>query len=208
VLTPVAGVILLVVVVAPYLLIVLGGSRHAAQLPLPVRMREAIASVLSGQSARPTEDVQTEGHRRQMGMVISDIALILLGSAGMVQSAVALGNHWGASGTLIGVLVLGPLTSIPNAQTAVRLGLLSRGSALVSEAFASNTINLIGGVLVPALFVQVTSRPGIERLNLAWLAMTTLVSIYGLSRPGGMGRRGGAVLLLLYGAFVILQITA
>src|ERR1039458_5014100 len=27
-------------------------------------------------------------------------ALILLGSAGMVQSAVALGNHWGASGTL------------------------------------------------------------------------------------------------------------
>ena len=108
----------------------------------------------------------------------------------MVQSAVALGNHWGASGTLIGVLVLGPLTSIPNAQTAVRLGLLSRGSALVSEAFASNTINLIGGVLVPALFVEVRSRPGIERLNLAWLAMTTLVSIYGLSRPGGLGRRG------------------
>ena len=61
---------------------------------------------------------------------------------------------------------------------------------------------------MPALFVEVTSRPGIERLSLAWLAMTTLVSIYGLSRPGGLGRRGGAVLLLLYGAFVILQITA
>jgi len=51
-----------------------------------------------------------------------------------------------------------PLTSIPNAQTAIRLGMLGRGEALVSETFASNTINLLGGVLLPALFVAVALR--------------------------------------------------
>jgi cation:H+ antiporter len=208
VLTPLAGVILLVVVLAPYLFIVLGGERRAAQLPIPPAMARAIASILSARGVRGAPGVSPETHRRQQFLIVSDIALILLGSAGMVQAAVALGNHWGVSGTLIGVLVLGPLTSIPNAQTAIRLGMLSRGSALVSEAFASNTINLIGGVLLPALFVTVTSRPGIERFNLAWLAMTTLVTIYGLSRPGGMGRRGGALLVLLYVVFVAIQIAA
>ena len=45
------------------------------------------------------------------------------------------------------------ITSLPNAFTAVRLGLGGRGEALVTETLASNTINLTGGVLIPALFV-------------------------------------------------------
>jgi cation:H+ antiporter len=208
VLTPLAGAILAALVGVPYLLLLLGGARGATRLRLPVKLRDGLASVLVTRAdQRPGRVAESVDHRRELLMIVSDIGLILLGSAGMVQSAVALGGRWGVSGTLIGVLVLGPLTSIPNAQTAIRLGLLSRGAALVSEAFASNTINLLGGVLVPALFVEVTSRPGIERLDLAWLALTTLVSIYGLARPGGIGRRGGAVLLLLYGAFVALQLS-
>jgi cation:H+ antiporter len=208
VLTPIAGATLTVLVGAPYLLLLLSGSRGGTRLPLPAKLREALASVLATRAGqRPARMARSVDHRRQLLMIVSDIGLILLGSAGMVQSAVALGGRWGVSGTLIGVLVLGPLTSIPNAQTAIRLGLLSRGAALVSEAFASNTINLLGGVVVPALFVEVASRPGIERLDLGWLALITLVSIYGLARPGGVGRRGGAVLLLLYGAFVALQLS-
>jgi cation:H+ antiporter len=209
VLTPIAGVILLVLVGVPYLLLLLSGARLAARLPLPVALKDGLASVLATRAGqRPAPAVQSVNHRRQALLVVSDIGLILLGSAGMVQSAVSLGARWGVSGALVGVLVLGPLTSIPNAQTAIRLGLLSRGSALVSEAFSSNSINLLGGVLVPALFVEVTSRPGIERLDLGWLALTTLVSIYGLARPGGVGRRGGAVLVLLYAAFVALQLAS
>jgi Ca2+/Na+ antiporter len=104
------------------------------------------------------------------------------------------------------VLVLGPLTSIPNAQTGVRLGLASRGAALVSETFNSNTINLLGGVLVPALFVAVTSRTGSERLDLAWLAGVTALCLCGLARRGGIGRRWGGLLVLLYAGFVVFQL--
>ena len=54
---------------------------------------------------------------------------------------------------MLGFLILAPLTSIPNALTAVRLGLAGRGAALVGETFNSNTINLGFGVIVPSLFV-------------------------------------------------------
>jgi cation:H+ antiporter len=143
-----------------------------------------------------------------MLLLVGDVALVVLGSVGMVRSAVALGGHWGVSGTVIGVLILGPLTSIPNAQTGVRLGLAARGAALVSETFASNTINLLGGVLVPALFVEVASRTGSERLELGWLAAITLLCLYGLARPGGIGRRWGGLLVLVYGAFVVFVASA
>jgi uncharacterized membrane protein required for colicin V production len=139
-------------------------------------------------------------------LIGADVAVIVLGSLGMVSSAVALGGHWGLSGALIGVLVLGPLTSIPNAQTAIRLGLLSRGAALVSETFASNTINLLGGVMVPALFVQVASHSRSERFGLLWLAAMTAICILGLARREGIDRRWGGTLVALYGGFVAFQL--
>ena len=99
--------------------------------------------------------------------IASDLALIVAGSFGMVQAAVSLGGHWGVSGALVGVLVLGPLTSLPNAFTGVRLGLARRGAALVSETFNSNTINLAGGVLAPG---AVRGDSGAPRAPGAWLS--------------------------------------
>jgi cation:H+ antiporter len=135
------------------------------------------------------------------------VALILLGSFGMVQAAVSLGGHWGASGTLVGVLILGPLTSIPNALTGVRLGLARRGSALVSETLNSNTINLAAGVMIPALLVTtVTASSTLDKLNLAWLVGMTAVTLGCLARPRGARRGAGALLILLYAGFVVAQL--
>ena len=70
---------------------------------------------------------------------------------------------------LVGVLVLAVVTSLPNAYTGVRLGRSGRGSALVSETVNSNTINLVGGLAIPALFVTVSIRSGLERADGIWL---------------------------------------
>jgi cation:H+ antiporter len=206
VLTALTGAVLAVVVLVPYVLLVIGGGRPDAVLPLPAKLGRSLTSVLATRARERSPGAHLVDHRRLMALIVWDVALILLGSVGMVKSAVALGEHWGVSGTLIGVLVLGPLTSVPNAQTGVRLGLARRGAALVSETFASNTINLLGGVLAPALFVAVTSRTDSERLDLAWLAAITLLCLYGLARRGGIGRRWGALLVLLYAAFVVFQL--
>ncbi len=208
VLAPLTGAILAAVVLAPYALLALGGGRPDFVLPLPAKLSRSLAGVLATPKREHSPAAHLVDHRRQMALIVGDIALILLGSVGMVRSAVSLGEHWAVSGTLIGVLVLGPLTSIPNAQTGVRLGLAGRGAALVSETLASNTINLLGGVLAPALFVTVASRTDTERLDLAWLGAITVLCLFGLARGGGIGRRWGALLVLFYAAFVAFQLTA
>ena len=102
--------------------------------------------------------------------------------------------------------MLGPLTSLPNALTGVRLGLSNRGAALVTEALNSNTINLVAGVAVPSLFVTLTAHSATERLDLALLAAMTVVTLALLRDPRGMRRPGGVAVVGLYVVFVVIQL--
>ena len=137
-----------------------------------------------------------------------DVLLIVLGSVGMVQAALSLGDRWRIGPALVGALVLGPLTSLPNALTGVRLGLAKRGAALVSEALNSNTINLVAGVAVPALFITLTVHSATDRLDLALLAAMTAATLALLGIPNGMRRLGGATVISLYVLFVVIQLAA
>jgi Ca2+/Na+ antiporter len=87
----------------------------------------------------------------------------------------------------------------------VRLGLARRGSALVSETLNSNTINLVGGLAIPALFVGVAGRGGLEQADGAWLLAATGLVIVLLAPRGGMGRAGGALLVGSWVAFAAVQ---
>jgi cation:H+ antiporter len=206
-LAPAVGLLLLLLVIVPYLLVVLAAGRPHSRLPLPSMLRRPLTDVLVTRTPqRSSPEVDSVDHRRQLLLMVADVVLIVLGSLGMVESAVALGERWGISPALIGVLLLGPLTSIPNAQTAIRLGKRSRGEALVSETFASNTINLLGGVLLPALFVEVVLRTHGERLDLLWLWVMTGACLVGLARRRGLGRAWGGGLLALYLAFVAFKL--
>ncbi|MGN6870244.1 MAG: sodium:calcium antiporter [Solirubrobacteraceae bacterium] len=172
-------------VLIPYLVLVLAGARttpgpHEPTAPGPI----------------------TDPTHHLLGLIVLDVALIVAGSAGMVQTALTLAGHWHVSNAILGVLILGPLTSIPNAATAVRLGLAGRGAALVGETFNSNTINLAAGVVLPSLFVTLAAISTLARLQLAWLLAATLLTLSLLARPGGMRRAGAVALVVMYIAFV------
>jgi Ca2+/Na+ antiporter len=139
-------------------------------------------------------------------LIVFDIALIVAGSAGMVHAALTLGHDWQIPRPLLGVLVLGPLTSLPNAMTGVRLGLAGRGEALVGETLNSNAINIAVGVVAPALFVAVGAPSATEKLELAWLAGMTAATLLLLARRGGLDRRGAVALIVLYGGFVAIAL--
>jgi cation:H+ antiporter len=125
----------------------------------------------------------------------------------MVESALTLGDRWSVPDAIVGMLVLAGLTSIPNAYTGVRLGRAGRGAALVSETMNSNTINLVGGVVVPALVIGAVSLSSLEVTDFAWLLVTTAVAIALLWPRRGAGRAAGILLLVSYAAFVVVQAT-
>jgi cation:H+ antiporter len=193
----------------PYLVLVVGCS----ELLLRARSRlSASESRLLGMALaqRPRRRATGESGDRPthhlLGLVLVDLTMIIAGSAGMVQSALALGDRWHVSRAVLGVLILAPLTSIPNAITGVRLGRAGRAAALIGEAFNSNTINLAGGVIIPALLVPLAALDATATLQLAWLVVMTGICLALLADPRGLRRGGALALIAMYAGFVATQV--
>lgn len=203
-----AGAILAGCLLGPYLLLLAGRTRGILDRLGEGSGARRIASALAQRPLRQAEaSARTDPTHHLLGLVALDVALIVGGSAGMVQSALMLGDRWHVSTAVLGVLILAPLTSLPNAITGVRLGLAGRGAALVGETFNSNTINLAGGVIAPALFTSVIATGTTAKVQLAWLVGMTLACLALLARRGGMRRPGAAALIVMYAGFAALQAT-
>jgi cation:H+ antiporter len=196
-----AGAVLLsLLVVLPYLALVIGGQRLGERPGSKFRRLAHALHEHPGPEQRA--EAPTNPTHHLIGLIVLDVALIIAGSAGMVQAALTLGGDWHIPNTVLGVLILAPLTSLPNALTAIRLGLAGRGAALVGETFNSNSINLAVGVIVPSLFVTFAAVSSVGKQQLAWLLVMTIVAVGLLARPGGMRRAGAVMLIVLYFAFV------
>jgi cation:H+ antiporter len=206
-LPPAAALPLVAVVLVPYLLLLGGGPQIARRLPLPERVDRGLARALGEREHwGHHERVDERAAWLLVAVMVPAVALIILGSTGMVETAITLADRWNVPRALAGVLVLAPLTSIPNAFTAARLGLLDRGAALVSETLNSNTINLVAGVVVPALFVSVVSLTTEVKLEFGWLFVMTAAALACLGSRHGAGRGAGGFLLVLYAGFVAYEI--
>ena len=206
--------ILTACVFAPYLFLLVSGVHHAADRWLGAnpagRAMRALTRHSPPGAAVGTRDLAPrdpdDPTHHLLALVVLDVALIIAGSTGMVQAALDLGSRWHISQAVLGVLILAPLTSVPNAITGVRLGLAGRGAALVGETFDSNTINLVGGVIVPALFTSVLVRTTVAKLQLGWLLAMTFACVVLLVPRGGMRRGGAAALVIMYAGFAALQL--
>jgi cation:H+ antiporter len=199
--------VLIACALLPYLTLIVGGRRLAARLRLD-RLADRVLDRpphVDGERLGAHHAVHFATHR-QLGMIVLDLVAIIAGSFGIVEAALSLGDRWGVRPALVGVLVLGPLAAMPNALTGVRLGLARRGAALVTETLNSNTINLVAGVALPALFVTLTERSASDRIGLALLAGGTALTLGLLARRGGVRRLGGALIIGVYAAFVIVAV--
>jgi cation:H+ antiporter len=196
-LSPAGATVLSAFFVVPYLAVVVAGPSFRGR-----RLSRLSRALHEHAAPERPPDTSTDPTHHLLGLIVVDLILIVAGAAGMVESALSLAGDWHISNAVLGVLILGPLTSIPNALTAVRLGLAGRGAALVGETFNSNTINLGFGVIVPSLFVTFAAVTTLGKLQLAWLVGATLFTLGALARPGGMRRLEAAMLVILYFAFV------
>jgi cation:H+ antiporter len=185
---PVPGAVLTAAVIVPYAWWLREAERHAP----------GHASGAQASSSKATHHL--------LGLIVVDGALIIGGSFGMVEAALTLGGRLNISQALLGVLILGPLTSLPNAATAIRLGRAGRSTALVGETFNSNAINLGIGAVVPALFVSISHPSGTAKVQVAWVVAMTAVTLAMLSRRRGIRRPEAAVLLLMYAGFVLVTV--
>jgi cation:H+ antiporter len=202
-LDPAVALGLTVVVFGPYVAVSAVSPRTLAGWPLPRGLSERLSRAVQDEEAELADAI----HPRRGGPVDTALAgiavvVVIFASVVMEHAATALGTHYRISGILVGGVVLAGLTSLPNAVAAIYLARRGRGSAVLSEALNSNSLNVLFGLLVPAVFVGLTHYGGAGLLVASWYAGLTGVSLILAYRGRGFGRASGAVVVCGYLAFV------
>jgi len=131
------------------------------------------------------------------------VIIIIISSMGMVHSAVFLSNVWGVKRTIVGMLILATLTSIPNVITSIRLALDKRGMAVLSESLNSNTINILFGICVPAILFGLGALSKQTIFSVWWLLGISVLALLLLYLMKGFKRMSGAIVVGLYLVFVV-----
>lgn len=195
---PWLSVLLIVLVIGPYVTIC---SVRPTRLPKFIRtLLESVLREVQG-------DVREEGRRSASWSsnlaIVPAVASVIWASTGMVAAANALAQHWHLSHLVVGTLILATLTGVPNLLTALQLARRGHGSAVVSETLNSNNVNIVLGLLFPALLLgaPLTSRGAI--FSLGWLLGITLLAVVLAATRKGVRRWEGALLVAIYLAFVV-----
>jgi cation:H+ antiporter len=131
-----------------------------------------------------------------LALELPAVVLVVIGCVGLVDSATTLADHVSLPRATTGFLILAIATSLPNVYTGLRFGLAGRGSALVSETLNSNSINLLGGLIIPSIVLAAPALNGLIAVNVVAVAVLTVIALRGAE---GGGRPAG---LVLVGGFV------
>ncbi len=207
---------LLAVVAAAVVMVGLGldgtiGHVDGAVLVLALAV---ILALLLARVGNEPPDVQTElaGYAAtRTGLVLNllrlavAVALLYFGARWVVASGLAMGQAWGLSPLLAGLLPVAIGTALPEVAAAVAAARRGQGDMVAGHVFGSSLCNLllvIGGtalvqpLALPASFVRV-ELPAL--LVLAVLAWTML-------RDRRLAGAEGAVLLAAFAGWVVLEL--
>jgi cation:H+ antiporter len=140
-----------------------------------------------------------------LALELPAIVLVVIGCVGLVDSATTLAERASLPHATTGFLILAIATSLPNAYTGLRFGLAGRGSALVSETLNSNSINLLGGLIIPSIVLAAPALGGLVALNVVAVAALTVVALRGADEGG---RPYGIVLVAGFLAIAVVNVLA
>jgi cation:H+ antiporter len=202
-LPPIAALVVVLVILVPYVAILVLGDVRVHLLPLPASVHGVLRDALEGGFSHPRRQPHRGSWWKPIALMALALAAIVAGATAMVDTSLVVADAIGLSHALDGLLILAVVTSLPNMSTALRLARQGRGDATVSETLNSNNINLVGGIIIPAVILGLGSVPGDVSADLIWLALLTAGALVALAARQGMGRLAGIALVGAYVAFVI-----
>ena len=154
-----------------------------------------------------TRDLPAARHGSWIPVQLLPAALVGVvgGSFVMVHEALAAQAWLHLSAAVLGAIVLAALTSLPNLWVALHFARSNRGTALFSSAMNSNTINLVGGLIIPALFIGLGAARG-SLAYFTWLIDLTLLAVLAPLPRRRLSRVAGALIIAIYLVFVVLRV--
>jgi len=205
---PTVGLLLALVAFLPYVVVSAEHPAARARLHLPGQWSDWLARALAEEESDLAVAIRPQrGDSRDAGAALAALIIVITASVVMEQTAMSLGAQAGLSPIVVGGLVLAAVTSLPNAVAAVYLASRGRGAATLSEAFNSNALNVIVGLLLPGAFLGLVAPSRDGAFVASCFVALTAVSVVLALRGRGLDRRAGAVIIVGYLAFAGVLVT-
>lgn len=207
-LSALAAGLLIAAVMIPYVWVLALKPAQAARLYLPAAVSNWLRSAVSATEVRTTEGPPPAMPSwADIVAIVPLLAMVVLASIGLVNAASTLGGRLGWSEMTTGGLVIASLTGVPNLIAGLMLARQGRGAAVVSEAYNSNSLNLIVGAYLPTLFIAPNQPSTLACLSMWWLVAATILSAALFLRRRRLGRLGAAVLVASWLGFALVVLT-
>ncbi len=197
-----AGLALAVVVLAAYLALLATEGRGLERLPVSRQQADWLRSAIAEEEMELQEAIRPpRGRWPDVAASAAALLVVIVASVTMERAATVLGARYAVPEIVIGALVLAAVTSLPNAVAAVYLAARGRGAATLSTALNSNTLNVVVGLLLPAVLIGMGRPAGQAIVITVWYVVMT-VMVLGLAyRRHGLGRVSGWLIVIAYAAF-------
>ena len=201
--TPVIALALGLAVLAPYVYVSAVHPSGRSALPLPSRLRSWLAEAVAEEEQELSEAIHPgQSSPRDAAAAVLALAVVLAASSAMERTAATLGARYAVPGIITGAIVLAAVTSLPNAVAAIFLARRGRAAATLSEAFNSNTLNVLAGLLIPAVIITSPDLGGALRIAV-WYGVLTAATIALALAGRGLNRRSGALIIAAYLVFAV-----
>jgi cation:H+ antiporter len=154
-----------------------------------------------------------EAHAGPSKAGISPLFLISVGLVTVIVSAhvvvtegIALAEAWGISQTVLGALIIGAGTSLPELALSVGAARAGHASMSVGNVIGSNIFDLLVPVGLGAAIYPLTVAPATLYIDLPALTLATVALLVFLTRRRGLQRREAIALLVLYIGYATLRV--
>jgi cation:H+ antiporter len=137
--------------------------------------------------------------------VVTGVGALIGGSQLLVDGAVVIAQRLGVSDAVIGLTLVAVGTSLPELATAIVAGMRRHSEIALGNVLGSNVFNLL---LILGLLALITPfHLAQEMLDLdLWVMIGAVVVLLPVMMTGWrIGRREGAVFLVLYGIYVAMK---
>jgi cation:H+ antiporter len=195
---PAAGLVVTAGVLAAYVVLVGWGPEllRTRRKLVPERAQSwLVAAVAEEELEMEGAALPIHGHRRDAAVAAICLVIVVGASILMESAAVSLGHRWGLSDLVIGALILGAVTSLPNAVAGTYLARRGRGAAAFSTALNSNNLNVVFGFLLPGAIIGLGSTSGGATAAVGIYAGLTALALVFAYAQRGIGPVAGSVLI-------------
>lgn len=143
------------------------------------------------------------------GRLLPSLLLLAGGFAGviggawlLVEGAVAAAGALGVSQAVIGLTIVAIGTSLPELATSLSAARRGQGDIAFGNIIGSNIFNILGILGVAAMISPMQVTGSLAGSDLAVMLGATALLLWAAFRHGRISRIYGALLLILYGAYI------